>query len=320
MTAYNREKFIGAAIESALAQTFPDWELVVVDDCSRDKTVEVAEAYAARDHRIRVHVNEKNLGDYPNRNRAARLARGRFLKYLDSDDLMYPHCLEVMHGQLASEPRAAFALSGSKPWSGGPCPLLLSPRQAFQKEWLGGGGLFSLGPGCALLRTATFHELGGFPSEYGVASDYMFWLRACARVPVLLLPADLYWYRIHPGQELSARSAPMQYASLGAQMWDFLHSIDCPLQGLELEQARRNVSWYLTRAAVWELRAGRWQCARMYLAGMSLWEWLRYCRRARVDPNAGMPRDANGECPLPSWLVSNARRGKEGHDAVRSEN
>ena len=95
MTAYNREQYIAAAIESVLAQTFADFELIVVDDGSADDTVAAARSYEA-DPRVRVVVNERNLGDYPNRNRAAGLARGRFLKYHDSDDVMYPHCLATM--------------------------------------------------------------------------------------------------------------------------------------------------------------------------------------------------------------------------------
>ena len=88
MTAYNREAFIADAIASVLAQKFADFELVVVDDASRDRTVEIANDLAARDRRIRVYVNERNLGAYPNRNYAATLARGSLIKYHDSDDLI----------------------------------------------------------------------------------------------------------------------------------------------------------------------------------------------------------------------------------------
>ena len=105
MTAYNRERYVGAAIESVLAQTFADFELIVVDDGSVDRTVEVARQYED-DPRLRIVLNERNLGDYPNRNRAAALARGRFLKYHDSDDVMYPHCLSTMVGPLDAERRA----------------------------------------------------------------------------------------------------------------------------------------------------------------------------------------------------------------------
>ena len=178
MTAFNRERYVAEAIESVLGQTFEDFELVVVDDASHDRTVDIARKYEA-DPRVRVVVNERNLGDYPNRNRAAALARGAFIKFHDSDDVMYPHCLAAMVEPLRAEPGAALALSSGWHWPGGPCPMLLTPRLAYQREFLG-QGLFMCGPAGALIRTDVFRSLGGFP-ERGAASDYVFWLKACAR-------------------------------------------------------------------------------------------------------------------------------------------
>src|SRR5437764_11938447 len=71
MTAYNREKYISQAIESVLRSSFADFELIIVDDVSKDNTVGIARNYAHQDKRISVVVNEKNLGDYGNRNKAA---------------------------------------------------------------------------------------------------------------------------------------------------------------------------------------------------------------------------------------------------------
>src|SRR5262249_23558181 len=137
MTAYNREAFIAEAIDSVLAQTFSDFELIVSDDGSHDGTVRIAGEYARRDPRVRGSMNATTLGDYPNRRHAASLARGAYLKYHDSDDVMYPHCLETMVRALEKEPSAAFALSGSQHWPGGPCPMLLTPRLAYEREFLG---------------------------------------------------------------------------------------------------------------------------------------------------------------------------------------
>src|ERR1700682_441555 len=111
MTAYNREKYIGEAIESVLASSYANFELIIVDDCSKDNTVKIAKAYAEKDSRIKVFVNEKNLGDYLNRNRAAELAQGKYIKYLDSDDLIYYYALEVMVKYMEKFPDAGFGLS-----------------------------------------------------------------------------------------------------------------------------------------------------------------------------------------------------------------
>ena len=204
LTSYNREAFIAESIESVLAQTLTDFELIVSDDQSSDGTVAIANDYARRDSRIRVSINDTNLGDYGNRNQAASLARGQFLKYHDSDDVMYRHCLAVMAEALSAEPRAGFAMSSSRNWSGGPCPMLLTPRLSYEREYLG-TGLFQAGPASALFRTDVFRGLGGFPEE-GVASDMLFWIQACARVNLLLVPGDLFYYRVHVGQELIDQS------------------------------------------------------------------------------------------------------------------
>lgn len=68
MTSYNREKYVAEAIESVIAQTFTEWELIIVDDQSKDATVSIAKDYAKKDSRIKVYINNHNLGDYPNRN------------------------------------------------------------------------------------------------------------------------------------------------------------------------------------------------------------------------------------------------------------
>ena len=94
-TCYNREAYIAETIESVLAQTFADFEYIIVDDCSKDGSFEIARSYASKDSRIRLYRNDSNLGDYPNRNKAASYARGKYLKFIDSDDLLYPHALEV---------------------------------------------------------------------------------------------------------------------------------------------------------------------------------------------------------------------------------
>jgi glycosyltransferase involved in cell wall biosynthesis len=133
MTAYNREKYIAEAIESVLASSFKDFELIIVDDCSKDHTVEIARRYTS-DPRVQVHVNEKNLGDYPNRNRAASFARGKYLKYLDSDDVIYPHGLEVMVSSMERFPEAVLGLIRS-PRNDAPDPAQLSPKEAYVERF-----------------------------------------------------------------------------------------------------------------------------------------------------------------------------------------
>lgn len=90
---YNREKFIGKCIESALAQTFSDLEVVVVDNASTDGTWSICQKYAEKDSRVRVFRNAENIGPVKNWKRCFDEARGEFGKILFSDDLIYPEYL-----------------------------------------------------------------------------------------------------------------------------------------------------------------------------------------------------------------------------------
>ena len=289
LTSYNRENYVAESIESVLAQTETNFELVICDDRSSDGTVDIVRDYARRDSRIRVSINERNLGDYANRRHVARLAQGRFLKYHDSDDVMYSHCLATMVEPLEAEPRAAFAMTGPRNWPGGPCPMLLTPRLAYERELLG-SGLFQQGPASAMFRAEAFEALGGFP-EVDIAGDFLFWLHACAKVNVLLVPGDLFYYRIHPGQEMVKPESEMAYARATAEAWRLLQSGQCPLDGETLEIGKRNFAFVQARAVYRHLKGGRFGSAQMLLrhAGLSPMDWISYVRPPRRNPNAGTP-------------------------------
>ncbi len=95
MPAYNSGIYIEAAIRSVIAQTIPDWELLVLDDGSTDATCAIVDALAAEDPRIRLIQSETNLGVAQARNRGFDLARGQYIALLDSDDLWKPEKLEA---------------------------------------------------------------------------------------------------------------------------------------------------------------------------------------------------------------------------------
>lgn len=97
MPAYNAQETIGAAIESVLNQTFQKYELLVVNDCSEDRTSMIIESYYQKDNRIRLFQNKENLGVAESRNRALKKAQGQYIAFLDSDDLWLPSKLEVQY-------------------------------------------------------------------------------------------------------------------------------------------------------------------------------------------------------------------------------
>ncbi|MBI3852524.1 MAG: glycosyltransferase family 2 protein [Verrucomicrobia bacterium] len=245
MTAYNREQYIAEAIESVLAQTFTDFELIVVDDGSKDRSVEIARRYAS-DQRVRLFVNEINLGQFQNRNRAAKLARGKYLKYLDADDMLYPHCLDVMTHQMEMFPQAGlgFANQPREEWA---YPVALGPRDAYRLNFLGSGGL-GHGPTFAIVRKDTFWEVGGFPVMH-LSSDMEFNLTVARRHQILFTIQGLVFYRYHAGQQEGGVLIERGWwcRTIGAQAESFrilrdalLHP-NCPLSESERTLAMRNL-------------------------------------------------------------------------------
>lgn len=101
MPAYNAERFVRQAIESVLSQTYPDWELIVVDDGSTDSTAAIVQAYT--DPRIK-YIHQKNAGEAAARNTVLKNMKGEYLAFLDADDLYLPNHLEsLMNGLLSNE-------------------------------------------------------------------------------------------------------------------------------------------------------------------------------------------------------------------------
>jgi len=91
---YNADKYIGEAIGSVINQTYKNWEMLIIDDGSEDKSHEKALKYSEKDKRIKVLKNERNLGVIKTRNRGIEIAKGRYIAFLDSDDLWKKEKLE----------------------------------------------------------------------------------------------------------------------------------------------------------------------------------------------------------------------------------
>lgn len=204
MTAYNRERFIREAIGSVLLSTFTDYELIIVDDCSIDKTVEIAREYQKKDSRVKVFVNEKNLGDYPNRNKAASYATGKYLKYVDADDYIYPNGLEIIVNQMEKFPEAAVGLFSLPQNKENPFPIVLNPKQAYEYNFFG-LGLFHKAPLSAIFKKDAFDEVGGFKPDR-MTSDFEMWHRMAQAFNFLLIQDHIVWYREHDSQEANSVS------------------------------------------------------------------------------------------------------------------
>jgi len=91
---YNSSKYIAQMMDSVLAQTYPNWELLITDDCSTDNSREIVQSYCEKDPRIKLFILENNSGAGVARNKSIEEAKGRYIAFLDSDDLWRPEKLE----------------------------------------------------------------------------------------------------------------------------------------------------------------------------------------------------------------------------------
>ena len=179
MPAYNVEPYIGDAIRSALAQTYTDFELIVVDDGSKDGTAVVAKALAREDSRIHV-VQQANRGLAGARNSALRAARGEFFALLDSDDLWEPEFLAEQLAILAARPDVdivtgnGWCLGGAK--HGQLALPFPDPRPVPDLATIIGDerAVFIM----SVVRRRVYTTIGSFDESMRSNEDYDFWLRA----------------------------------------------------------------------------------------------------------------------------------------------
>lgn len=114
MPLYNREKYVGAAIEAHLAQTYGDFELIITDNASTDRGAEICRDYASRDPRIKFYANSRNLGATGNFRRCFELATGEYFRWHPSDDLVSPNLLARAVDLLDHDPSIMTAYGRTK--------------------------------------------------------------------------------------------------------------------------------------------------------------------------------------------------------------
>ncbi|MBU6372114.1 MAG: glycosyltransferase family 2 protein [Alphaproteobacteria bacterium] len=199
MPAYDAAATLPKAIASIQAQTVQDWELLLVDDGSRDDTLAVARAAAARDPRIVVHT-KPNGGPASARNRAIREARGTWLMFHDSDDWLAPNFLDRMLAVAASEPGATLAACTFLGVDDDGRLLRVHGVRDLGEPFPELARTCPFSPIAVLVRRDAVVALGGFDETLITCEDWDLWLRLARRGAVFAQTSEaLAYYRSRPG-------------------------------------------------------------------------------------------------------------------------
>lgn len=195
ITAYNRERFLSGAIKSVLAQTYPDFELLIWDDGSSDRSFDIARHYAKRDRRIRV-VAAEHRGTAAALKAATAETTGTYLGWVDSDDLLAPTALEETANILDKFPKVGMVYtdyldiddSGNVKGDGQLCRIPYS-KDRLLVDFM----TFHF----RLIRRCVFDQVGGIDESIKYAEDYDLCLRLSEVTKVGHLKKPLYYYRNH---------------------------------------------------------------------------------------------------------------------------
>ncbi|HWE53415.1 MAG TPA: glycosyltransferase family 2 protein [Bryobacteraceae bacterium] len=226
---HNRALFIGACVESALAQTYPDFEIVIVDNASTDSTWEICQSLSARDKRIRTFRNESNIGPVRNWKRCIDEARGETGKILFSDDLIAPSFLEKTVPFL-DDPSVGLVLTAAN--VDGRIEYLLSGRSGKLPRWtclrhMMFNGRLPVSPGAALFRMADlrrnlFVDFG----HNGIGPDLLLLLLTAASRPFVAHVAEpLAIFHDHEGSISRQHKSQLTRGYASARLWFWLFSI-----------------------------------------------------------------------------------------------
>jgi glycosyltransferase involved in cell wall biosynthesis len=306
MPVYNTERYLAEAVESILAQTFADFELIVIDDGSTDGSGAILERYAARDGRIRP-TRRPGRGTTPTRNEILAQARGEFCAVMDSDDVALPGRLERQVAYLRAHPECVAVGSRVLLIDPDGAPLRTMVRHMTHEEidavHMGGATGSAICHPTTMLRRAALEAVGGYRDEYDLAEDYDLYLRLAEVGRLANLPEVLLKYRRHPQAAGHARlTQQRQFMSLAIRQAYRRRGLDpesavLPPECRERRPAESHRIW-----AGWALKSGYARSARKHAlaalrhAPLSLATW-RLALSALRGPR---PSAAVGEAADPA--------------------
>jgi SAM-dependent methyltransferase len=313
MIFLNAERFIEEAIQSVFAQSYDEWELLLIDDGSTDRSTDSARRFAElHPQRVRYldHAGHSNRGMSASRNLGINEAEGEYIAFLDSDDVWMPEKLEEQVAILASNPEAAMVYGATRywySWSGNSedarrdfvlglgipgdtlvqPPTLVSALLRHQVASATGG----------LSRREIMLEVGGYEESFrGLFEDQVACSKVCLRAPVFVSSRCWYKYRKHPNSSCSVAEKTGQHHSerLAFLKWLETYTDEQGVDDSELRQAIKREKWKsrqpalsrLLEHASYRVRIMNERLKSLARRGLPspVYRWLRSLRHGVEDP------------------------------------
>ena len=196
LPVYNGEKYLRESIDSVIAQTYENWELIIVDDCSRDNTPSIAKEYVKKDKRIFYYRNEENLRLPRNLNRGFSLAKGEYLTWTSDDNRYRPKALETMYNVLEKHKNVHFVFASCRIINeyGDETEYIMVDKES-PKRLVGENAVGA----CFMYTREAYESVGEYDPQYTLVEDFEYWQRIVTRFEAIGIEEILYDYRLHDG-------------------------------------------------------------------------------------------------------------------------
>jgi glycosyltransferase involved in cell wall biosynthesis len=246
MPTYNGAPYLRSAIESALSQSYPNFELLIVDDGSADDTIAIARGFANQDRRIKIHQNPQRLGLAGNWNRCIDLATGEWIKFLFQDDLLHPECLAQMVAAGSQTGAMIVACDRDFEFESGVTDAykdrFLNTRNenSMANRFGEAGGLIDATafathlarypeincvgePTVVMFRRTAIEKFGYFSAELIQLLDWEYWARLAANEGLYYVPTKLATFRIHGGSTTMSNMSNDKYRAAVLDLLILIH-------------------------------------------------------------------------------------------------
>lgn len=195
LPVYNGEKYLRESIDSILNQTYSNWELIIMDDCSTDNSPQIIKEYLNKDSRIHYYRNDKNLRLPNNLNKGFKLANGSYFTWTSDDNRFKKTALEKMHNALKNN-NANFTYASCRVIDSDGNPIEYMMASDEQKKQIIGHNVVGA---CFMYTRSVYEDIGDYDSSFTLVEDYDYWQRIYAKYGAVVIEEILYEYRWHDG-------------------------------------------------------------------------------------------------------------------------